>query len=379
MVNLLYVAAFCHAALALLLWFNRARTPRLPEVKAHPDRPKSVVVIVPARNEESNIGPCVRSILLQDYPALTVRVVDDHSTDHTGAIVGKLAEYDRRLTLIHPPSLPPGWLGKPHAVHNGSLGATADYLLFLDADVRLEPSAVSRAVALAEAKQAGLTTVMPELVAESFWERATQPLVGLLLYGLLDPVRVNDPNKDSAAGFGPFMLFRRDAYEKLGGHQAVRSEIVEDLKLSQLVKAQRLGLCVAHGTDVVKLRMYDSLSSLLAGWTKNFHVALGPLKALAPLFAILIAAVFTLPTVMFWTLIGLWAATGHLPHFATAAALAYGADWCARLSLHSAYDITPRGVRAVGGLVVGYILCSSVYRALFGRPVTWRGRSYQAQ
>ncbi|HND12695.1 MAG TPA: glycosyl transferase, partial [Pseudomonadota bacterium] len=82
---------------------------------------------------------------------------------------------------------------------------------------------------------------------------------------------------------------------------------------------------------------------------------------------------------MCWTLIGQWAATGHLPHFATAAALAYGADWCARLSLHSAYDITPRGVRAVGGLVVGYILCSSVYRALFGRPVTWRGRSYQAQ
>ncbi len=379
MLIVLYVAAFCHAALALLLWFNRARTPRLPQVKGPRELPKSVLVIVPARNEETNIGQCVRSILNQDYPSLSVRVVDDHSTDRTGAIVGKLAEYDRRLTVVNPPALPAGWLGKPHAVHNGSLGTMADYLLFIDADVRLLPTAVSRAIALAEAQGAGLTTVMPELVADSFWERATQPLIGLLLFGLLDPVRVNDPRRDEAVGFGPFMLFRRDAYEQLGGHQAVQAEVIEDLKLAQLVKQKRLGLCVAHGTDVVKLRMYDSLPAMIAGWTKNFHVALGPLKALAPLFALLLAAVFTLPTVMFWLSLLWLAVLGHLPHFAIAATLAYGADWLARLSLTSAYDVTPRGVRAVGGLVVGYILCSSVYRAAFGRPVTWRGRSVQAQ
>ncbi len=379
MVIVLYVAAFCHAALALLLWFNRARTPRLPQAGVSRELPKSVLVIVPARNEENNIGPCVRSILQQDYPSLSVRVVDDHSTDRTGSIVGKLAEHDRRLTLVNPPALPPGWLGKPHAVHNGALGTMADYLLFVDADVRLEQTAVSRAIALAEAQNAGLTTVMPELVADSFWERATQPVIGLLLFGLLDPVRVNDPSRNDAVGFGPFMLFRRDAYELLGGHQAVQAEVIEDLKLAQLVKQQRLGLCVAHGTDVIKLRMYDSLKSMVAGWTKNFHVALGPLRALAPLFALLLAAVFTLPTVMFWSMLAWFAVSGHLPHFAIAAALAYGVDWLARLSLTSTYDVTPRGVRALGGLVVGYILCSSVYRAAFGRPVTWRGRSVQAQ
>ena len=139
-------------------------------------------------------------------------------------------------------------------VHNGSLGASSDYLLFIDADVRLLPTAVSQAVALAESKHAGLTTLMPELVNDSFWERATQPVVGMLLWGLLDPVKVNDPNRGEACGFGPFMLFRRDAYEQIGGHEAVRREVIEDLRMAQLVKQHQLGLCVAHGTSVVKLR-----------------------------------------------------------------------------------------------------------------------------
>lgn len=377
--SVLWGVAFCHLALALLLVFNRGRTPKLPTAGSSHAEPKSVLIVVPARNEETNIGDCIRSVLAQDYPALTVRVVDDHSTDRTGAIVGKLAESDRRLTLVNPPALPPGWLGKPHAVHNGALGASSDYLLFIDADVRLLPTAVSQAVALAESNHAGLTTLMPELVNDSFWECATQPVVGMLLWGLLDPVKVNDPNRGEACGFGPFMLFRRDAYEQIGGHEAVRREVIEDLRLAQLVKQHQLGLCVAHGTSVVKLRMYDSLSSLIAGWIKNFYIALGPIKALAPLLAAVVALVFALPTVAFWTALGLGLWHGKLPGFALAATLCYGADWLARLSLQSTYDIHARGVRALGGLVVAYILCASVYRAAVGRPVTWRGRSYQAQ
>ena len=94
MAIVLWVAAFCHAALALLLFFNRGRTPQLSSPTAPPCDPKSVLIVVPARNEENNIGDCVRSLLAQDYPLLQVRVVDDHSTDRTGAIVGKLAESD---------------------------------------------------------------------------------------------------------------------------------------------------------------------------------------------------------------------------------------------------------------------------------------------
>ena len=125
--------------------------------------------------------------------------------------------------------------------------------------------------------------------------------------------------------------------------------------------------------------MYDSLSSLIAGWIKNFYIALGPVKALAPLLAAVVALVFGLPTVAFWTALGLGLWHGTLPGFALAATICYGADWLARLSLRSTYDVHMRGVRALGGLVVAYILCASVYRAVVGRPVTWRGRSYQAQ
>lgn len=367
--------AFCHLALAFLLFFNRARTPRLEAVAVPPT--SSVLVVVPARNEEHNIGDCVSAILLQDYPRglLSVRVVDDHSTDRTRSIIQALAQRDSRLSMVLPPPLPAGWLGKPHAVYHGAFGAQADYLLFVDADVRLARDAVSRAVVLADRTRAGLTTVMPKLCADSFWERATQPVIGLLLYGLLDPVRVNDPHKQDAAGFGPFMLFHRQAYETLGGHEAVRHEIIEDLRLAQKTKEQGLGLLVAHGTGSVCLRMYDSLASLVAGWSKNFFVVLGKAKGLAPVFALVLTAVFALPTVGVWATLTFAAVRGHFPEGAALPLLAYAADWLARLSLWRNYDVTPRGVRSLGGLVVAYILCLSAYRAAFGKTQTWRGRT----
>lgn len=386
MVVLLGFVAFCHFGLAFLLWANRLRSPRLSLAKPMQTGPSqtsvpavpavpSVLVVVPARNEENNLGDCVASILSQDYPALTVRVVDDHSTDSTGQIAAVWAKRDARLSVVQPPPLSPGWLGKPHAVHHGVRGASADYVLFVDADVRLTPSAVSRAVGLAEEKRAGLTTVMPELVALSFWERATQPVIGLLLCGLLDPVKTNDPDRKEAAGFGPFMLFRKDAYDALGGHQAVAREVIEDLRLAQLVKEKRLGLCVAHGTEFVKLRMYDNLRSLVAGWSKNFHVVLGQARFLAPLFALMLAVVFALPTcACVWAFV--WRATGHpWPAWLLWAAVAYGFDALARGSLFWNYDVTPRGFRALGGVVTGYILCNSAYRAALGRSLTWKDRT----
>ena len=194
--------------------------------------------MVPARNEEANIEACVRSLLQQDYPALKIRVVDDHSTDRTAVIVRALAANDSRLELLQSPTLPAGWLGKPHALDVGIRGAQADYFLFVDADVRVARSTVRRSVASAEKSQAGLLTVTPALVAQSFWERAAQPVVGMLLYALLDPVKVRDPDSSVAAAYGPYLLFRRSAYEKIGGHGAVATEVVEDLRLAQQVITQ---------------------------------------------------------------------------------------------------------------------------------------------
>lgn len=364
--------------MALLLPWNRWRTTPLEPAPISPAAGgPSVLVVVPARNEEANIEACVRSILAQDYPHMRVRVVDDQSTDRTPAIVRALAAQDPRLELLQTPPLPDGWRGKPHALDVGTRGAEADYFLFIDADVRLQPSTVRRSIASAEKLRAGLLTVTPSLLAESFWERAAQPVVGMLLYALLDPVKVRDPSSSVAAAYGPYLLFKRSAYEKIGGHGAVAMEVIEDLRLAQIVKQARLGLGYVHGVDAVALRMYDSLGALVNGWRKNFHVTMGQALWVSPLAALAVVLVFTLPTLAMIATVLRGLRHGSLD---TASALpavfCYVADWVARLSLARNYRITWRGVRALGGLVVAYILCSSSYRAWKGKPVMWRGRSY---
>jgi len=376
--TLLFAVGGCHLMMALLLLFNRARTTKLALDPAPPAPPPSVLIVVPARNEEPNIEACVRSLLSQDYPRLTVRVVDDHSTDRTAALVQALADRDPRLQLCHAPTLPPGWLGKPHALHAGTQGAEADFLLFCDADLRLQPDAVRRTVEVAERTQAGLTTLVPTLVAESFWERAVQPVVGMLLFSLLDPVKVRNPRSKVAAAYGPYLMFRRSAYEQIGGHTCVASEVIEDLRLAHIVKGAGIPLAYVHGVDGLEVRMYDSLRGLINGWRKNFYISLGSAQWLAPIAALLILTVFALPTV---GALGVGLAslfTAVSPKLVQAAAFCYGADWAARLALARAFRITPRGIRSLGGLMVAYILCLSAYQAARRLPVTWRGRSYSA-
>jgi hypothetical protein len=136
-----------------------------------------------------------------------------------------------------------------------------------------------------------------------------------------------------------------------------------------------------QATDTVELRMYDSLRSLLAGWKKNFHVALGGAQWFAPIGALLLLAVYATPplaligALAFYALRGDSAAASQL---LKVAALTYGADWLGRIALRATYGVTLRGVRALGGALVAYILCASSYQAVMGRPVTWRGRSYPA-
>lgn len=368
---------FCHFMMALLLPWNRWRTTPLP-VGPPPEPSPLVYALVPARNEESNIGDCVRGLLSQDYPNLRVRVIDDHSTDRTAAIVRELSEKDPRLELMSAPELPPGWRGKPHALHAGTRGVVADFLCFVDADVRLRPQAIRAAVNAAEESKAGLVTLVPQLVTASFWERAVQPIIAQVIFALLDPVRVRSPKSEVAVGYGPFMFFRRTTYAAIGGHAAVASEIVEDLRLAQLIKAGGFGLAYVQGVDAVELRMYDSLQGLISGWKKNFHVSLGSAQWLAPLGALLLLLVFAGPTLalagslLFWLIAGSAAAAKLLG----ASLLCYAADWLGRLSLWHCYGISWRGMRSLGSLIVAYILCASSYQAVMGRPVVWRGRAY---
>lgn len=380
MMSWIWFLIFCHAMLALLLVWNRARTTS----PAPPDSPlplpvPHVTVLIPARNEAANIGACLDGVLAQNYPraSLHVRVIDDRSTDATPQIVNSRAQHDARIELQSAPPLPPGWLGKAHALWSGVQGVRSEYLLFLDADVRLQPGAVRAAVLAAQSERAGLVTLVPRLLGESLWERAVQPVVALLLFAFIDPVKARNPQSPFAVGYGPFLFFSRTAYETLGGHLSVRTEIVEDLRLAQAVKAHNLGLAYVQGTDHVHLRMYDSLSALIAGWKKNVHIALGRGQWLAPLLAALLVAVIAGPALTLLITAVLYALFGAAYQgFVAWSLVALAVDCLARLTLHKQYGVPLRGLRSLGAVVLGYILCASSYASLRGRPVTWRGRSY---
>lgn len=369
----------CHLLMALLVVWNRARTTHVALDQPLPAQPPTVHVLVPARNEENNIGDCIAALRAQDYPALRIRVIDDHSSDRTPQIIAQHASEDPRVEARSAPDLPKGWLGKPHALWSGSRDLTAEYVLFLDADVRLRPHAVRHAVLAALSTKAGLVNMVPRLLAGSFWERAAQPVIAQILFTFVDPVRVRDSDSDFAVGYGPFMFFQRSAYEQIGGHAAVASEVVEDLRLAQRVKQARFPLAYVQGTDTVELRMYESLRSLIAGWKKNFHIALGGAQWFAPIGALLLLLVYATPPVALLgalVYVGVHGSSAWASKLLTVAALTYGADWLGRIALRSTYGVTLRGVRALGGALVAYILCASSYQAVMGRPVTWRGRSY---
>jgi chlorobactene glucosyltransferase len=272
--------------LALVIWLI-ARAVRQRNVLAgvpvsvgHPGRtaPK-VAVIVPARNEAANIGPCIRSLSAQQYPhdRLAIIVVDDDSSDETAAIVAALARQDPRIVLRHTSALPPGWKGKVHACCAGVAAAPHDaqWLCFLDADVRAVPRAIASAVAAAAERKLDLLTLAPRHELQSFAERLMLPC-GLYLLGFYqDLERIQAPQSDAVVATGQFMLLRREAYDSVGGHAAVRDAICEDVELALLLKRRGHRVLLMDGNLLLSTRMYTGWSTLWPGFAKNLIQLLG--------------------------------------------------------------------------------------------------------
>ncbi|MEM7416048.1 MAG: glycosyltransferase [Gemmatimonadota bacterium] len=229
-------------------------------------------VIVPARNEAVNIETCVRSLTESDFPSFEVIVVDDRSEDDTYERAARLTPgRAERLDVVRGEPLPDGWLGKPWACHQGAARAGGSWLLFTDADTTHGPRLARKAVFAAVRQDAGLFTVVGRQLVETFWEKLVQTqvfLTMLLRFPDFEATAKNDRWRDAIAN-GQFLLFRRSAYEAIGGHEAVRNEVVEDLALAQHVKRAGLPLRIGGAKDDLATRMYRSLSELIEGWTKN--------------------------------------------------------------------------------------------------------------
>ncbi len=230
-----------------------------------------VSVIIPARNEEVNIARVVRSLANQQG-IREILVVDDQSVDRTGEILAALEGEIPVLRTLRVESLPEGWLGKTHAVAMGARPATGDWLLFTDADTDHLAGSLAELVQQAEDEHADLLSISPGQETPTWWEKAVIPSVYAKLASLFRFQEVSDPHSPAAAANGQYLLVRKDIYERVGGHEAVKSEILEDVELARRIKSRGGKLLFLPGARWVRTRMYQSFPEMWQGWTKNLYL-----------------------------------------------------------------------------------------------------------
>jgi GT2 family glycosyltransferase len=227
-----------------------------------------VSVVVPARNEEEDIEEALRSVLDQIGVELQIIVVNDHSTDRTGAILKRLAEEDSRITLVENPPLEAGWLGKPNAMNYGLASASNELILFTDADVIHHSTSFATGIALLQKQSLDFLSFLPRIDCVSFWENVCIPLP-LFPFTVQCSWGANDPKSANAWAAGAFMLIKANVLREIGGIQVVRSAIVDDAELAKVVKRSgyRVGYHLAPGMEHV--RLFKSNSHAFWGPTKN--------------------------------------------------------------------------------------------------------------
>jgi chlorobactene glucosyltransferase len=255
---------------AIVLPINLAAFPRLSRAagRSGPVGLPSVSVVIPARNEEADVERAVRSHLAQDYPDFQVIVVDDRSTDRTPEILRAIALEDPRLTVVAGCDPPAGWLGKPHALHLGARAAGGEILLFADADVRYDARALREGVTVLQHRRLDLLAFFPRFENRGFWENVLLPFLSIAVFlgfGFL----VLSRRVPLAMGAGAGNLVRRNTYDAVGGHAAIRNSVVDDVRLAVTLKRAGFRVGAFRAEDRVAVRMYRGFREVWNGFSKN--------------------------------------------------------------------------------------------------------------
>ena len=359
-----------------------------------------VSVIVPAYNEAENIRDCAIAILEStrlSVDKLEVLIVDDRSTDDTLAIAQTLQQQlnDPRLKILAGQARPANqyWAGKNWACAEAVQVATGDFLLFIDADVRLKLGAIETAIATVETEKIDLLTCMPALVCDCFAEWLVQPLMFNHLAVCFDFTAVNDPTTDSAFAAGPFMLFRRSAYDKIGGHAAVAAEIVEDVELARRIKRAGLKLALYAGSNLASVRMYRSWSALWEGWTKNLYLGANRSWGMMVYMAAIMFFLYPMPWIGLFIilkqLISLFPLPSSIPPWGGQGGVLLASSLLVIFVIWQQYNLRRLGAQisdcstkywwlgGLGGALVAAIAIGSAIKTETGWGWTWRGRALQ--
>ena len=252
---------------------------RLPMIKdiapaADADCPRTSILLA-ARDEEEKLPAALATLMEIDYPNLEVIAVDDRSQDATGRILDDFTVRHPRLRVVHVADLPPGWLGKPHALQKAYEAATGEWLLFTDADVRFKPDVVRRAIALAKQQNLDHLSLLSDVEMVGFWEKALITFFVAVFHLATNPRMVGSHRSPFYVGIGAFQLLKRSTYEASGTHRRLAMEVIDDMKLGKLIKRSGFRSGVGIAQDAVVVRWHDGLGNLIRGVTKNFFASFG--------------------------------------------------------------------------------------------------------
>ena len=383
----LLISALCFIAfawlviVALTLHGLSRQSPLLATANLHltaSDAPL-VSILVPARNEEQRVlEPCIRSILAQDYGNFEVIAVDDRSTDNTGTILKTLAMSDERLRVIEGEELPPGWLGKPYAMQQALSHARGEWILATDADMIFDAAALRTALDRVLETNEDALTLIPRFEAGSFWERVMIPTWEWVFLMFTIVSRVNDPKSDGAVAIGGFFLIRRTVLDRVGGYEALKDEVMEDVRLAERIKRSNARLLIERAPALIRTRMYTTFSEMWECSTKNwfsgvnfsFPLALACVVSmyLGGVVPPLLALVSALTTVL-----GISAGLGLV-------IVAAGSTWLLQVLLmaiaskRSEVSVIYALTAPLGLALIYAMLFDSGIRITTGRGVTWKGR-----
>jgi glycosyltransferase involved in cell wall biosynthesis len=334
-----------------------------------PDTWPKVSIIVPARDEAAKIEAAMRSKLLIDYPDFELIAVDDRSQDETGAILDRLAAEDSRLRVIHLDSLPDDWLGKSHAMHVAATHAKGEYLLFTDADVFFAPDLLRKAVTMCEGWRLDHLTLAPHLECHGFFERVLHAYFFVLLCIGAQPWLVRTPFRMAYLGMGAFNMVRRTAYDRCGGHAAIRLDVLDDVKLGKLIKRNGLRQDALDAGGGLRVQWQESFFGVIRGLEKNgFAIFEYSLVKLVVYSAIVVLFnLFPYVAVVIWPDVrgGGWLASVLFLHLATALTA----------QLLGSSPIVSLGL-PVAMVALLYTMWRSAYLTLSRQGVRWRDTFY---
>jgi glycosyltransferase involved in cell wall biosynthesis len=350
------------ADISLPAWDRRPPTPN--------GEPR-VSIIVPARNEEDDIRATLMQLLALDYSNYEIIAVNDRSTDNTGPIMDEVVALDgaARLKVIHVSELPRGWLGKTHAMWSAGKVATGDWLLFTDADVLFKPDSLRRAIAYAEAERADHVVLFPRMIMKRPGEKMMIAFFQALFVFGHRPWKVADPKARDHMGVGAFNMIRRSVYDAVGSYQALRMEVLDDMKLGKVVKNAGFAQRNVFGEDLISLRWAKGAFGIVDNLTKNFFAVL------SFQWPRTIASIIGLGFLNLGPFLGVWLAHGwaRVPYtiaLVSLFAIYYG------MSLRSAVPPYYFFLHPVSTSLFMYTLLRSMIHTFANNGIVWRGTKY---